>query len=147
MKMYNPYDMDYVLRHAAPGFSRLGSPVKLADRVTHDQLRKHNFEIAKTKAEIVQEYYGVMGHTYRHLTKSLAAGAIAVYCIFQLAASGGTMFLAGSMLSTAMAMYWWWRSGAAYSNWQEFEMRPLLMPIEDIGQEQAGITAPPKSGD
>jgi len=145
--MYNPYHIDWALRHAAPGFSRLGSPVPLADSVTKEQLRKHQYEIAKTKAEVVQEYYGVMGHVYRHVTKSLLAGAIAVYCIFNVAVAGGPLFLAGAMISTAFSMFWWWRSGAAYSNWQEFEMRPLLLPIEDIGAEQAGITAPAKSGD
>lgn len=142
--MYNPHDVDWTLRHFAPGFSRLGAPMKMGDRVTKDQFIKHNYEVGKTKAEIVGEYYGVMGHVYGHVTKSLIAGTIAAFCIFQVAATGGHMFVAGGMVSTAMAMYWWWRSGAAYSNYQEFEMRPVLLPIEDIGTEQRGTVEAPK---
>jgi hypothetical protein len=142
--MYNPHDVDWTLRHFAPGFRRLRSPVAMGDTVSREQFVKHNYEAGKTKAEVVGEYYGVMGRVYSQITKSLLAGAIAAYCIFQVAATGGSLFVAGAMISTAYAMYWWWSSGAAYSNYQEFEMRPLLMPIEDIGTEQAGVTETPK---
>jgi len=142
--MYNPHDIDWTLRHFAPGFSRLGSPIAMGDKVTRDQFVKHNYEVGKTKAEVVGEYYGVMNKVYSHVSKALIAGTIAAFCIFQVAATGGTMFVAGAMISTAYAMYWWWKSGAAYSNYQEFEMRPLLVPIEDIGVEQAGTTEAPK---
>ena len=40
--------------------------------------------------------------------------------------------LGGAALATGYAMYKWWKSGATYSNWQQFEMRPVLVPVEDV---------------
>jgi len=145
MKVYTTGSLDAFFRTFMPGFSRLGSPIPVGDKSSADHLRKHNYEIVKTKAEVIGEYQFVLKKTYEAVVKSLVSAAAAVYCIVQVATGvGGATFVYGGMLATMAAVYYWWRSGAAYSNWQEFEMRPILLPIEDIAVEQQNASAPPK---
>jgi hypothetical protein len=147
MKVYMTGSPDGMLRSFAPGFSRLGSPIPVADKSSADHLRKHNYELAKTKAEVIGEYQFVLKKTYEAVTKAVVSAAAAVYCIVQVATGGGGVtFVYGGMLATMAAVYYWWRSGAAFSNWQEFEMRPILLPIEDIAVEQQTANSPPAKG-
>lgn len=137
--VYNPHAVDRFLRRFTPGYGRLGIPKHVGDKSSLKHLQEHKYEIAKTKAEVVDEYYHVMHFVYERTTKALIAGMVAVYFYFQLFLGGGGSFnLFVAMLATAYSMYYWWHAGAAYSNWQEFEMRPVLMPIENIAVEQAG---------
>ena len=134
--VYNPHAVDNVLRRFTPGYGRLGKPRPLGDKSGFEHLRQHKYEIAKTKAEVVDEYYHVMGFVYERVWKSGIAALVAIYFYVQISMVGGSFNLFAAMAATAYAMYYWWHAGAAYSNWQEFELRPLLMPIEDIGKEQ-----------
>ncbi len=147
MRVYTPGSPDGFLRTFAPGFSRLGSPIPVGDKSSPEHLRKHNYEIVKTKAEIIGEYQYVLKKTYEAVAKAFVSAAVAVYCVVQVATGvGGVAFVYGGMLATMAAVYYWWRSGAAYSNWQEFEMRPILLPIEDVSVEQRIASAPAPKG-
>ncbi|MFH1107219.1 MAG: hypothetical protein V1787_04960 [Candidatus Micrarchaeota archaeon] len=133
--VYNPWNIDGFFRHYTPGYGRLSTPKGIGDTTSFEQLRQHKYEIAKTKSEIVQEYYHVMGFVFERIVKASLALLVAAYFFMQLLASGGSFNLFACMVAFAWAMFKWWHGGAAYSNWQELEMRPLLMPTENLATE------------
>ncbi|MFH0835720.1 MAG: hypothetical protein V1834_00995 [Candidatus Micrarchaeota archaeon] len=137
-KTYGTYYPETFLRSYAPGFKRLGHPTPVADTSSPQHLREHKYEIAKTKAEVVGEYHYVMTKVSERVVKSVFGLLASGYCALQAMAGGGQMFALGFLGFLGLAVYWWWHAGAAYSNWQEFEMRPVLMPIENAAAEQAG---------
>jgi hypothetical protein len=125
-----------LLRSYAPGFSRLGQPIPVDSPYNLDMFRKNQFELSKTKGEVIKEYYHVMGFVWQRITLALLAAVVGIYFFFQMLAGGGVTYLLAAMLFCSYALYKYWHSGAAYSNWQEFEMRPMLVPIENIATEQ-----------
>jgi len=124
------------LRKWAPGFKRLGAPTKIRDHYGPEEMRKKQFSLVKTKDEIVEEHSLVMAQVYKRIVLSAMALIVGAYAFFQVLATGSEFYLIVSMVAVAWAMYKWWHSAAAYSNWQEFEMRPILVPIEDIREPQ-----------
>lgn len=136
---YDPRDTELFLRDYAPGFSRMGKPRYVEDTTSNEHFKKHGpnaYEISKNKSEIIHEYGLIMKLVYWRVFKALIGSIIALYCIMGVLSGAGALYVAGGMLAVAYSMYWWWHSGAAYSNWQEFEMRPILLPIEDVSKMQ-----------
>lgn len=136
--VYDAYEFMMTLRKGAPGFARLGQPRKLRDPYSFQQMKDKKFVQAKTKDEIVEEHAHVVSETYKRTVNALLSFTVGVFFLFQLLASGSEFYLLGAMAAFAYAMYKWWHSSACYSNYQQFEMRPILVPIEDI--REPGIT-------
>src|SRR3989344_3388694 len=130
--MYDPYSFTLFLRRSAPGFSRLGAPRKLRDTCDLDKLRSGKFGMTKTKDEIIEEHSLVMQKVYQRIFLAVAAAVVAGYAFFVVLETGSETYLMVAMAAVAWAMYKWWHSAAAYSNYQEFEMRPIMVPIEDL---------------
>ncbi|MFH1780002.1 MAG: hypothetical protein ABH803_02565 [Candidatus Micrarchaeota archaeon] len=135
MTDYTRYYPEGFLRSFAPGFSRLSQPKHFNYPVKVDELRK-NHEVIKTKAELVSEYHQVMLKVNANFIKSGLAGMATLFFLAGLldGATGQLNSLA-FIGSLCLAVFWYWQAGATYSNWQEFEMRPVLMPVEDISAE------------
>ncbi len=130
--MYEPYTFSMFLRNYAPGFRRLGNPTKIRDPYGPQQVRDKKFTLAKTKDEVVEEYSIVLQATYKRTVLGVAAWIVGGWAFLQTMASGSDVFLALSAVAVAWGSYKFWHAGAAYSNYQEFELRPILMPIEDM---------------
>ena len=130
--MYDPYAFTMFLRRSAPGFSRLGAPRKLRDPSDLDSMRKGKFGITKTKDEIIEEHSLVMQKVYQRIFIAVAAAVVAGYAFFVVLETGSETYLMVAMAMVAWAMYKWWHSAAAYSNYQQFEFRPIMVPIEDL---------------
>ncbi|HLC38273.1 MAG TPA: hypothetical protein VJI71_02360 [Candidatus Norongarragalinales archaeon] len=135
--MYDPYAFSMSLRSWAPGFKRLGAPTKIRDTYGPKEMREKKFAVTKTKDEIVEEHSLVMQRVYQRCVLSIAAFAVGAYLFFMTLATGSETYLMASMVAIAWASYKWWHGAAAYSNWQEFELRPLLVPVEDIREPAA----------
>ncbi|MFH1056711.1 MAG: hypothetical protein V1717_02875 [Candidatus Micrarchaeota archaeon] len=130
--MYDPYTFSMSLRKFAPGFRRLGAPLKVRDTYSLDDMRNKKFAVTKTKDEIVEEHALVMARVYKRSALAVLAAIVGLFLFYQVLLTGSEMYLMASMLVFGWALYKWWHGSAAYSNWQEFEMRPLLVPVEDI---------------
>ncbi|HIH20052.1 TPA: hypothetical protein HA244_02180 [Candidatus Micrarchaeota archaeon] len=130
--VYKPYEFTMFLRKAAPGFSRIGKPTKLRDPYGPQQLKDKKFVQTKTKDEIVEEHSHVMEIVYKRVFQAILGALVGAFLVFQLLQSGSETYLLAAIGATAGAMYKWWHASAAYSNYQQFELRPILVPIEDI---------------
>ncbi len=130
--MYEPYTFSMFLRHYAPGFRRLGEPIKVRDPYSAQHIRDKKFTLAKTKDEIVEEYSLVLRKTYNRTALGVAAWIVGGWAFLQTAATGSDFYLLASVAAIAWGSYKFWHAGAAYSNYQEFELRPILVPIEDM---------------
>jgi len=134
-RMY--YGLDTTLRAVAPGFHRLSQPQHVKYPFSMETLKaEHDYDIVKNKAEIIDEHRAVMHKVYNCMTKAALALVFGLYAGMILLNGGGSTWLALTMVAVAYAMYYWWKGGAAYSNWQEFEFRPVLLPVEDIRKYQ-----------
>ncbi|MEM0475516.1 MAG: hypothetical protein QW343_01855 [Candidatus Norongarragalinales archaeon] len=130
--MYEPYTFSMFLRHYAPGFRRLGEPIKVRDAYGPQHIRDKKFTLAKTKDEIVEEYSLVLQTTYKRTALGVAAWMVGAWALLQVVATGSDFYLMLAMVGIAWGSYKFWHAGAAYSNYQEFELRPILVPIEDV---------------
>ena len=95
-------------------------------------MKDRKFVLVKTKDEIVEEHANVMEVVYKRIITSLLVAAIGIYLLFMFLSSGSEFYLLATIFAVSYAMYKWWHGGAAYSNYQQFEMRPILVPIEDL---------------
>ncbi len=129
---YEPYSFSMFLRGYMPGFRRLGAPTKIRDTFSVQQFKDKKFNIAKTKDEVVEEYSLILQATYKRTALGVAAWVVGAWAFFQLTATGNEVYLIASIIGIAWGSYKFWHAGAAYSNYQEFEMRPILVPIEDM---------------
>ncbi len=130
--MYDPYMFTMFLRKAAPGFTRLGAPTKVRDEYGPEQMRKKNLAIVKTKDELLEEHSLVMQKVYQRSVLGLLAVIVGAYAFYNVLFTGSEVYLMAAMAAVGWGMYKWWHAAAAYSNYQEFEMRPILVPVEDI---------------
>jgi hypothetical protein len=130
--MYEPYTFSMFLRHYAPGFRRLGEPTKIRDAYGPQQMRDKKFTIAKTKDEVIEEYSLVLQNVYKRTALGAMAWIVGAFAFFQVASTGSEVYLTLSAVAIAWGSYKFWHAGAAYSNYQEFELRPILLPIEDM---------------
>jgi hypothetical protein len=130
--MYEPYTFSMFLRHYAPGFRRLGNPTKIRDKYGPEQIREKKFTLAKTKDEVVEEYSLILQTTYKRTALGIAAWIVGAWAFLEVVATGSDLYLAIAAVAIAWGSYKFWHAGAAYSNYQEFEMRPILLPIEDM---------------
>ena len=130
--VYEPYEFAMFLRKMAPGFKRLGAPTKVHDTYSPEKMKDKKFSMVKTKDEIVEEHSEVMVKVYKRCATAALVFLVGIYLVYQLLLTGSEMYLLAAMVAIAWAMYKWWHAGAGYSNYQEFEMRPILVPVEDI---------------
>ncbi len=129
---YEPYTFSMFLRKTMPGFRRLGAPTKIRDTWGPQQMREKKFNITKTKDEVVEEYSLILQAVYKRTALAIAAWIVGGWAFLQLVATGGDTYLIASIVAIAWGSYKFWHAGAAYSNYQEFELRPILVPIEDM---------------
>lgn len=130
--MYDPYTFTMFLRRSAPGFTRLGAPTKIRDPYGPEQMRKKNLSMVKTKDELIEEHSLIMQRVYQRSVLGIISAIIGAYAFYNVLFSGSEVYLIAAMVAVAWGSYKWWHAAAAYSNFQEFEMRPILVPIEDI---------------
>ena len=95
------------------------------------------YRVDKTKREIVDEYSQIVELTIDRMAKAVAEGVLAIACVY-LTLRFGVIFSLPAAVIGAKAMYDWWQGGADYSNYQEFERRPILVPLEDVSQPGKG---------
>jgi len=110
----------------------LGAPTKVGDKSSPQKLKEQKLSMVKTKDEIIEEHSHVMEKVYKRITTAALVFIVGLYFVFQLLATGGEMYLLAAMVAIGWSMYKWWHAAAAYSNYQEFELRPMLVPVEDI---------------
>ncbi len=130
-----PYSVAMALRKVAPGFKRLGAPRKLRDTYDLEKMRNRKFEVTKTKDEIVEEHSWIMSKVYNRIFLAIVASIVGAYAFFMVLDTGSEMYLLVAMAVIGWAMYKWWHAAAAYSNYQEFELRPIMIPIEDLREQ------------
>lgn len=133
--IWNPYAFAAWLRKHDPHYKRIGIPKRLNDTSSFDELKKGKHYIMKTKAEIVDEYYQMATKLYNEYAKFTMSGAAGLLCSYLALTGGGFVFAVPAMLFLGWAVFWYWRTGATFSNWSQFEMRPLMVPVEDVSKE------------
>ncbi len=130
---FDPYAFDTSLRQYAPGFNLLGKPTALRGEAAIKEWKDTEFTAVKSKAEVIEDHAKVMRGVYQLVSKAILAGLVGLYCLYTLLTGfGSQLYVLGAMIGFSYAGYAWWASSAKYSNWQEFEHRPLFVPLEDI---------------
>lgn len=125
---------EQAMRKYVPIMNKLGQSPIVGDQTSLKHLKDHKLSLVRTKGEMIREYSHWMRKVHKNFTIAVLSGLVAFEFGFEILNGNITSFtVAGITIATAFAMYKWWRSGADYSNWQQFEMRPMLMPIEDAG--------------
>ncbi len=133
------YDLETFIRAALPGFRNIGPAPVMEDTTSLKHIKEHKYEIARTKGELIREYGGWMKKVQFHTMVGVASFGASLFFIWDVMnGAGGTTSVALATALVSYGMYKWWKGGATYSNWQQYEMRPVLMPTEDITMWEAG---------